>query len=185
MEWLHAAVSQQVEKYPNMKLLTDAIEDHVNSARSYAIAKELLSKFPGLKGILGLTTVSCPSTALAVETAGLQDKVSVVGVSLVSACKSYLEAGSLKMISFWDPADAGYAMNEIALKLLQGEKIHAGTNLKANGYRDLRQDNAKSNLFFGKGWIDVTKKIWAITLFERDKKLCPPRKFIGWKHCEA
>ena len=62
------------------------------------------------------------------------------------------------MISFWDPADAGYAMNEIALKLLQGEKIHAGTNLKANGYRDLRQDNAKSNLFFGKGWIDVTKK---------------------------
>ncbi|MGC8660232.1 MAG: substrate-binding domain-containing protein, partial [Desulfomonilaceae bacterium] len=158
MGWRNAAVSRQLEKYPEMRLVTEALEDHDNAARSYAQAKELLTKFPYLKGILGLTMVSCPSSALAVETMGLLNKVSVVGVSLVSACKSYLESGSIKEISFWDPAEAGYAMNEAALKLLQGQKIVAGTDLKAKGYRNLRQDRAKSNLFYGQGWIDVTKK---------------------------
>ena len=157
MEWYRAAVAHQLEKYPNMKLVTEAIEDHDNPARSYARAKELLSRFKDLNGILGLTMASCPSAALAVETAGLKNKVSVVGVSLVSACKSYLADGSLKKISFWDPADAGYVMNKIALKLLQGGKVKAGDDMGVKGYHDLRLDMAKPNLFFGKGWIDVTK----------------------------
>ena len=135
MEWRDAAVSHQLEQYPEMKLVTDAVEDQDNAARSYAQAKDLLTRFPNIKGILGLTMVSCPSSALAVETLGLRNMVSVVGVSLVSACKSYIETGSIKAISFWDPAEAGYAMNEAALKLLQGQKIHTGTNLGAKGYQ--------------------------------------------------
>jgi simple sugar transport system substrate-binding protein len=158
MEWYRAAVAHQLEKYPNMKLETEAIEDHDNPARSYARAKELLSRFSDLRGILGFTMVSCPSAALAVETAGLKNKVGVVGVSLVSACKSYLADGSLKKISFWDPADAGYVMNKIALKLLQGGEVKAGDDMGVKGYHDLRRDMAKPNLFFGKGWIDVTKE---------------------------
>lgn len=158
MVWRDAAISHQLEHYPEMRLVTDTIEDHDNAARSYAKAKDLLIRFPGLRGILGLTMVSCPSSALAVETLGLRNKVSVVGVSLVSACKSYLETGSIKEISFWDPAEAGYAMNEVALKLLQGKNIHTGTNLGAKGYHNLRQDKLKQNLFLGRGWIDVTTK---------------------------
>lgn len=158
VQWRDAAVAHQRAKYPNMKLITDAIEDYDNPARAYAGAQGLLNKFPEIRGILGLTMVSCPSSALAVETLGLQDKVSVVGVSLVSACKSYLESGSIKEISFWDPAEAGYAMNEIALKLLQGQEIDAGMKLRAKGYGNLRRDKSKSNIFFGQGWIDVTKK---------------------------
>jgi len=158
MAWRDAAVSHQLEQYPEMKLVTDAVEDQDNAARSYAQAKDLLTRFPNIKGILGLTMVSCPSSALAVETLGLRNMVSIVGVSLVSACKSYIETGSIKAISFWDPAEAGYAMNEAALELLQGQKIHTGTNLGAKGYQNLRQDKLKQNLFFGQGWIDVTKK---------------------------
>lgn len=157
MEWLSAAISHQLEKYPDMKLVSGAIEDHDNPSRSYARAKEMLEKFTDLRGILGFTMVSCPSAALAVEKAGRQDTVNVVGVSLVSACKTYLEGGSLKLISFWDPADAGYAMNVAALRTLEGMKIHDGTDLGVNGYQSLRADPHKSNLFFGKGWIDVTR----------------------------
>jgi simple sugar transport system substrate-binding protein len=157
MEWLHAATSRQLEKYTDMKLVSDAIEDHDNPARSFARARELLEKFPELRGILGFTMVSAPSAALAVETAGRQSTVSVVGVSLPSACKSYLEEGSLETISFWDPADAGYAMNMAALMILKNGKIHNGTDLGVKGYKNIRVDPHRSNLFFGKGWIDVTK----------------------------
>jgi simple sugar transport system substrate-binding protein len=157
MEWLGAAISRQLEKYPDMKLVSDAIEDHDNPARSFARARELLETFPELRGILGFTMVSVPSAALAVETAGRQETVNVVGVSLPSACKSYLEEGSLETISFWDPADAGYAMNMAALMTLRGIKIHNETDLGIRGYQNIREDQRKSNLFFGKGWIDVTK----------------------------
>jgi simple sugar transport system substrate-binding protein len=155
MEWLEASISHQLEKYPDMKLVSDAIEDHDNPARSYARSRELLEKFPDLLGILGFTMVSCPSAALAVETTGRQNTVNVVGVSLPSACQSFFEADSLKAISFWDPADTGYAMNVAALMILKGMQVHDGTDLRANGYHSVRMDTLKSNLFFGKGWIDV------------------------------
>ncbi len=158
MEWSDAAISYQNKFYPNMKTVTGRIEDHDNSARAYAQTKELLTRYPDLRGILCFTMASCPAAALAAETAGVEDRIDILGVSLVSVCKSYLECGSLKMISFWDPADAGYAMNTIAVKILQGEKIEQGTDLGVNGYRNLRVDHKKPNLFYGTGWIDADKE---------------------------
>ena len=158
MEWSDAAISYQKRFYPNMKNVTEPIEDHDNSARAYAQTKELLMRYPDLRGILCFTMASCPAAALAAETAGVENRVDILGVSLVSACKSYLEHGSLRMISFWDPADAGYAMNAIAVKILRGEKIERGTDLGVNGYRDLRVDHKKPNLFYGTGWIDADKE---------------------------
>ena len=56
------------------------------------------------------------------------------------------------MISFWDPALAGYAMNELALKVLKGEEITAGMSLEADGYQDLLLEG---NVLKGQAWIDV------------------------------
>jgi simple sugar transport system substrate-binding protein len=61
------------------------------------------------------------------------------------------------MISFWDPALAGYAMNTIAVRMLDGQTIAAGANLGLPGYESLVQSKDKPNLFFGSAWIDLTK----------------------------
>jgi simple sugar transport system substrate-binding protein len=61
------------------------------------------------------------------------------------------------MISFWDPALAGYAMNKLAVMLLDGQQVTAGTNLGLPGYESLVQSTDKPNLFFGSAWIDITK----------------------------
>lgn len=156
-EWSDAAIEHQRELYPDMKLAPERIEDYENSARAFAKTKELLNRYPDLNGILCYTMPSCPAAALAVESLGLERRVCVVGASLVSACKTYLESGALKMISFWDPADAGYAMNVAAVKILDGEKIQQGTDLRANGYTNLKADPTTPNLFFGRGWNDATK----------------------------
>jgi hypothetical protein len=42
-----------------------------------------------------------PGAALAVEERGLQDKIQVVGTSLVSVSGPYLKSGAAKLISFW------------------------------------------------------------------------------------
>ena len=47
----------------------------------------------------------------------------MVGTSLPSIAGKLIETGAVDLISFWDPADAGYAMASLAKKILDGEKI--------------------------------------------------------------
>ena len=50
----------------------------------------------------------------AIEEAGLQDQVAVVGTSLPSIAGDLLTTGAIDAIGFWDPAVAGAACNKIA-----------------------------------------------------------------------
>jgi simple sugar transport system substrate-binding protein len=47
-------------------------------------------------------------------------------------------------------------MNRLALLLLTREPIQDGLDLGVEGYRQLRQDPVKTNLFSGSAWVDVT-----------------------------
>ena len=95
-----------------------------------------------------------PGAALAVEEAGLQGKVKLVGTSLVSVSGKFVRDGTIDMISFWDPAIAGYAMQEIALMVLEGKEITDGINLGLEGYEKCM---VQGNTIKGQAWIDVTK----------------------------
>ena len=98
-----------------------------------------------------------PGAARAIEEMGLQDSTFAVGTSLVSVSGQYLETGAIDKISFWDPALAGYAMNEIALKLLKGEAVEDGMDLEAEGYQGLllKENDKGAKVLYGQAWIDV------------------------------
>jgi simple sugar transport system substrate-binding protein len=49
-------------------------------------------------------------------------------------------------------------MNRLALLLLEGQILEDGLDLGVEGYRQLRRDAAKTNLFFGSAWVDVTRE---------------------------
>jgi len=155
-EWIDGALACQKEKYPGMKLVTDRIEEYDNQNTAYEKTKELFKAYPNLRGIQGSASTTAAGAGLAVEERGFQDKVAVVGSGLVSQCRQFLQSGSVKLISFWDPADAGYVMNRLALLLLEGSHPTNGMDLGVTGYRAIRQDPAKTNLFYGAAWVDVT-----------------------------
>ena len=92
---------------------------------------------------------------LAIEEAGLQDNTAVVGTSLPSIAKKYLQSGAVKMISFWDPADAGYVYNKVAVLVLNGKKVTDGMDLGVKGYNNVKLVNG--NKIYGQAWTDVTK----------------------------
>ncbi|MEH7886653.1 autoinducer 2 ABC transporter substrate-binding protein [Bacillus sp. JJ1609] len=156
-EWIDAAVKLQEEKYPSMKLVSDRNESNDDQKTAYEATRELLKKYPNLKGIQGSGMPDAAGAALAVEEMGLTGKVKIVGTSLVSVAGKYLESGSLDMISFWDPADAGYAANKLAYMILEGkeDELKDGVNLGAPGYENLKLDG---KVFYGEAWIDVTKE---------------------------
>lgn len=157
-EWVEAAVALQKEQYPRMRLVADKIEDYEDQNTSYQKMKELLTAYPNLKGVQTSAMGTAAGAGLAVEERGLQQRVSIVGTSLPSVSGQYIQTGAAKMISFWDPGLAGYAMNKIAVMLLDGEQVTAGTNLGLPGYESLVQSEDKPNLFFGSAWVDVTQE---------------------------
>jgi simple sugar transport system substrate-binding protein len=48
-----------------------------------------------------------------------------------------LDAGAIQAIGFWDPRDAGLALNRIARQLLQGQAPSDGMDLGVDGYRNV------------------------------------------------
>jgi simple sugar transport system substrate-binding protein len=158
MQWEEGAYNRQQEKYPNMKAVARKLETSESQKTASEKFRETLKAFPNLKGFQGATGNDAAGAALAIEEMGLTGKIHVVGTSIPSVSRSYLESGSLDMIAFWDPADAGYVMNKLATMILDGKKadIKEGLNLGVKGYENIKVVNGK--YLFGSAWVGVTKQ---------------------------
>ncbi|WP_291636077.1 substrate-binding domain-containing protein, partial [Clostridium sp.] len=154
-QWVDAAKKLQEEKYPNMKQYGDKIETADNLNTSYNKVKEVLTANPNIKAIQGSAMSDIAGAALAVEELGLQGKIAICGTSLVSVAGKYIKDGTITMASFWDPALAGKAMIELAIKVLNKEPIQNGLNLNVPGYENLTLTNG---VLSGQAWIDITKE---------------------------
>lgn len=157
-EWADSAIARQKEKYPNMVLIQEEkIESEDNMEIAYERAKEILKKYPNIKGFLGTSSYDAPGAGKAIEELNKMGQVYTVGTSVTSVAGPYLAADSVSAITCWDPADAGYAMNVLAKMILDGErdKIVEGLDLGIEGYTDLHVDGNQIN---GEGWIVITKE---------------------------
>ncbi|MEA3327865.1 MAG: autoinducer 2 ABC transporter substrate-binding protein [Chloroflexota bacterium] len=152
-QWIDAAIAHQEENYPNMILVGDKNESYDDAQTAYERGRELLVAYPDLKGMQGSSANDVVGFGQAVEEAGLQDQIAVVGTSLASMSGALIETGAVDLISFWDPALAGYACNEIALKVLMGEEPGDGLSLDLPGYEKL---TLIGKVFYGQAWVDVT-----------------------------
>ncbi len=153
-QWVDAGKALQEEKFPEMKQYGDKIETADDQSVAYNKVKEALTANPNITGIQGSAMPDIAGAALAVQELGLQGKVSLVGTSLVSVAGKYVKDGTIDTISFWDPALAGKAMIQLAVKVLDGEKIDTGLDLGVEGYGNLTLEN---KVLTGQAWIDVNK----------------------------
>jgi simple sugar transport system substrate-binding protein len=154
-QWVDAAIEHQQQKYPKMKMVGSKNETNEDAATAYRKAQELIVAFPNIKGFQGSSSNDPIGIGQAIEEAGLQDKTTVVGTSLVSLTANLLDSGAVDMIAFWDPKDAGKAMSEIAVRLLNGGTVKDGDDLGIPGYAKV---SVKGDVIKGEAWVDVTKE---------------------------
>ncbi|MGH3354617.1 MAG: autoinducer 2 ABC transporter substrate-binding protein [Nocardioidaceae bacterium] len=155
MEWVKAAIAYQKQNYPKMQQVGDIIETADDSQIAYERMQELLSAYPKLEGVQGSASTDVVGVGQAVQEAGLQDEVSVVGTSTPNDARRGLGNGSIDLITFWDPADAAYAMNVVARTIIDGKKVTDGMDLGVTGYRDI---STEGRVIYGdKAWITVTE----------------------------
>lgn len=160
-EWVDGAIAYQKEHFPDMQLVTKRLETYDDANTDYNKLKETLTTYPDLKGILGAPMPTSAGAGRLIAERNLQGKLFFAGTGLVSVAGQYLANGDIQYIQFWDPAVAGYAMNELAVMALDGKKdqIKAGLDLGLPGYTDLKTPKSgEGNLLYGQGWVGVTKE---------------------------
>jgi simple sugar transport system substrate-binding protein len=151
-EWVDGGIARQKEAYPNMTLVGDKNESFDDAEVAYQKAKEILAAYPNLKGFQGSASTDVAGIGRAVEEAGLQDEVAVVGTSLPSIAGDLLFSGAIDAIGFWDPAVAGAACNQMALMKIRGEEVGVGADLGIDGYDKLI---GEGNVLYGNAAVYV------------------------------
>lgn len=157
-EWADGGVARQKESFPNMTLLEaePRVESQDDGETAYQRAKELLTAYPDLKGIMGTSSFDAPGVARAIEELGLSGKVFTSGTGMPADNKEILEKGLVQALTLWDPADAGYAMAELARQILDGNEISEPVDLGIDGYREMKFAEGSDKVLEGDGWIVIT-----------------------------
>jgi simple sugar transport system substrate-binding protein len=162
-EWIDAAIEHQRTTYPNMRLVGDKNESFDDAQRAYERMQELLITYPNLRGMQGSSANDVVGAGQAVEEAGLADRIAVVGTSLPSMSGALVQTGAVDLISFWDPALAGYACNVLALRQLQGrlpaELFEGRLPPEGFGFPALQGYESltiQGKVLYGSAWVDVT-----------------------------
>jgi simple sugar transport system substrate-binding protein len=161
MIWQKCAYERQLEKYPDMVRLGlyDSKED---IEVSYQIFKDLLKTNPEITGMTGPSAGDVVAIGRAVEEAGLNDSIAVVGTSIPSYAGELMKTGAIDLSMAWDPAAAGYACNRLLEMVKKGEAVTDGMDLgmpdKYPGYEKIVLSTGPNGvpLVTGAAWIEMT-----------------------------
>ncbi len=155
--WTECARKYQETNYPKMTMV-EKYESKENQENAYNIMKDALKTHPNIKGVQGSDSGDILGAGRAVEEAGLADSIAVVGTGIASDAGELLKTGAVDLAMAWDPGMAGYAASVVAYKMLQGEKIVEGMDLKTPGFENIKLGTGPNGVpvIYGSAWIKIT-----------------------------
>lgn len=154
MQWFNAGLDYVKKNYPKMEFVsTQPYEDMNDEKISYEKIQEILKTYPDLKGGFGTSVSSTSMWGLVLKEKNNRN-IKIVGLGLPSQTGPYIKEGWVQQAQAWRPADAGYVSALIAYKILKGEKIENGTDLKMPGYEKIVLDG---KVIYGNAPLILTK----------------------------
>ncbi len=159
MEWVVCAKAYQEKNYPKLELV-GLYESKEDMEVIYDTMKDLLKTYPDIKGVQGSSAYDVVGAGQVFEEAGLAATTAVVGTSIPSYAGELLKTGAVDLAMAWDPAVAGYVSNVVAYKVLKGEAITDGMDLKAPGFEKIRLVTGVNGVpvIYGSAWIKIDAK---------------------------
>jgi simple sugar transport system substrate-binding protein len=156
-EWVAGAKAQLDANYSNIQRVENPIESKEDADVAYNKTKELLKKYPDLKGFQGSSANDVVGIGRAVEELGLTDKTCVMGTSIPSMTEKLLATGAIDKIFLWDSALAGKAMLSMLEILVNGGTIEEGLDLGVPGYESITVSSSNPKSFEGAAWLVLDK----------------------------
>jgi len=159
MAWAAAEFAEAKAKFPGITQATAPVVANEDSNVAYQKTKELLAKYPNLKGFIGSAATDVPGIAKAVKEAGLSGKVCIAGTSVASLTKSFVKDGTIQAVFLWNSALTAQAVMNASLMMIQGKTVGPGTDLKVKGYNSIQkcEGNATDHCWQGDAILKLTK----------------------------
>lgn len=128
-----AMVAYQEANFPNLKQVTSRLEGSENVQTAHDKVLELITAYPDLKGIIIIGSLGGIGAAQAVREKNLIGKLAIVGSSVPSEAKPYLEDKSMAADYIGNPYQIGLDSGYIVEQLLEGKQLAELTNLPVYG----------------------------------------------------
>lgn len=128
-EWLKH-MNERLKKYPKLKLVVTEYPGE-DQDKCLVTARNLLTKFPNLKAISGISTVSFPGAAEAVRQEKKIGTVKVSGLATPNPMKTYVADGTVSSVILWNTRDLGYLTVYVAEAVASGKLKPGATTFKA------------------------------------------------------
>lgn len=108
-----------------------------NAGNALADSQDVISKYPNLKGIFGISTVSFPGAAEAIEQGGKTGRILVTGLSTPNDMKKFVKNGTVRSVVLWNTMDLGYLTIHVAKALASGTLQDGATSIHAGRLGDI------------------------------------------------
>ncbi len=139
--WIDHGLNHAKANYPGLRLVTERVPTDEKQQVAYQKTLDLIKAYPNLKGIVGVSTPAPLGAAQAVQEKGMHRSIAVVGSSMPTDSGLYLEDGSLRVGTLWDPAKLGYLTVVLAYNYLNGEMPYDGQVIQNVGQITVWDDN--------------------------------------------
>ncbi|ACI51950.1 ribose ABC transporter, substrate-binding protein [Gluconacetobacter diazotrophicus PA1 5] len=120
--WISLMKSYLAAKFPKFQLVSVQYAGE-DISKATEITSQILSAYPGLKGIIGVNTTATPGAAQAVLQAGLAGKIAITGIDDPNTIRPYVLNGTVKSAVLWNPVDLGYLTVWGLTQLLQHKPL--------------------------------------------------------------
>ena len=106
---------------PDLEIVADEDSDWADQKKIYDVATAMLRRHPDIAGIFTQADTIAAATADAVEDAGLQDQVAIVGVG--GSCEGFdlIEQGRIVSTSLQDPWIGAQDVFDVSMAIARGE----------------------------------------------------------------
>jgi rhamnose transport system substrate-binding protein len=146
-EWRTHIESRMANKYPDMTLKDTRFSDGQRD-KAMTETRNMLNKYPDLKGIMAIAAPAVPGAGEALKQADRSD-IKLTGLSVPSLCKTYVHDDFIDSIILWNTVDLGYLTVQAANAMARDE-IN-------DGIRDFgRLKNIRTgdgNIYLGKPFV--------------------------------
>lgn len=118
------------ERFAKMDLVTIAYGDD-DPQKSTTEMEALLANYPDLRGVISPTTVGVAAAAQVVETAGVSERVHVVGLGTPNQMRRFIENGTVEAFQLWSPYNEGWLTGHMAVQVInEGLQLEAGNSFE-------------------------------------------------------
>jgi rhamnose transport system substrate-binding protein len=155
--WIAVQRSYTARAYPKARIV-DVVYAGEDQAKATQLAKDLMTRYPNLTGLVGECTTSAPGVAAAVRDTDRIGKVYTVGVGTPQAIKPYLEDGSSTESVLWNVEQLGY-LTAWAGEQLADDKPLTAVNKVSAELPAVRYDRESETLLLGDPLLLTTANV--------------------------